>query len=663
MLQETSQAKESARGTLANVPEAARRTGRRDILERLEHDTVLGAVILAGKAHFRVWAPHAESVQIIVEAPRAEAFALEPQRDGYFAGSRTLPAGTLYRYLLDGRGPYPDPCSRYQPRGPHGPSMLVDPCAYRWHDQAWRGRSLPGQVLYELHIGAFTAQGTFDAAAGRLPALKDLGVSVVELMPVAECPGRFNWGYDGVHLYAPYHVYGDPEALKRFVDRAHELGLAVILDVVYNHLGPDGNYLGCFSPDYFTTRYRTEWGDSLNFDGERCQGARDLVIGNALYWVREFHVDGFRLDATQSIFDSSATHVITELIQRARAAARPRRLLMFAENEPQRSELLLPASQGGFDLDGMWNDDFHHAARVALTGVRDGYYRDYGGSAQELVSCARHGFLYQGQYYHWQRKPRGSPMGALPAQSCVIFLQNHDQVGNTFTGRRLHRLTSPGRLRALTALLLLAPQTPLLFMGQEFAASANFTFFADHDGTLGASVYAGRRAFLGQFRCYATPAAQTAIPDPSAEHSFTASKLDWSELGRHRCAYRLHADLLRLRREDPVIARQARDALDGAVLATQCLLLRWFDREHGDRLLLVNLGVESRPDRLAEPLLAPPADRAWELAWSSEHPLYDGRGALSPLAEDGRWRFEAECAVLLRATTIRPELDHHAARS
>jgi maltooligosyltrehalose trehalohydrolase len=610
----------------------------------------LGAVSSSGDARFRVWAPTAHRVEVVFEGDAAAALPLQRADDGYFSGSaRSCPS--LYKYRVDGDGPCPDPCSRFQPSGVHGPSLIVDPTAFEWHDAQWHGAKMHGQVLYELHVGTFTPAGTFDAAADKLVYLRDLGITMIELMPIAECPGRWNWGYDGVQLYAPYHVYGDHDALKRFVDRAHALGLAVILDVVYNHLGPDGNYLKRFSPHYFSTRYKTEWGEALNFDAEHALGARDFVLHNVRYWIREFHLDGFRLDATQSIFDDSRPHVLAELTRAARAAAAPRDIVLIAENEPQCAEHLLPADRGGFDLDAMWNDDFHHAARVALTGRRDGYFSDYTGRSQELLSCIRRGFLYQGQFYQWQKQPRGSPPAQVPASSFVVYLQNHDQVANSFIGERVHAHVSAAQYRALAALTLLAPQTPLLFMGQEFNASTRFMFFADHRRELAELVHAGRRDFVKQFRAYADPAAQALIPDPAAAATFESSKLEWSELIRHAPALRFHRELLRLRAADPVISRQSFDILDGATLSERALVLRWFDAEHGDRLLLVNWGDDLRLQPAAEPLLAPPRDARWKLAWCSEDTCYGGHGIVPPVTDGGRgpWQLAGHGAALLCA--------------
>jgi maltooligosyltrehalose trehalohydrolase len=614
------------------------------------HPDLLGAVCTEGTACFRVWAPEADHVDVVFDGGDYKPLPLTREDGGYFSGV-TRTSARLYKYRVDDTGPWPDPCSRFQPHGVHGPSLLVDPTAFAWTDTNWRGTGIARQVIYELHIGTFTPEGTFDAAAAKLEYLRDLGITMLEIMPVAECPGRWNWGYDGVQIFAPYHVYGDHQAFKRFVDRAHAIGLAVILDVVYNHLGPDGNYLRCFSPHYFSKRYRTDWGEPFNLDEAHCAGAREFLIGNACYWIREFHLDGFRLDATQSIFDASNPHLLAELTQRARTVAQPRKIVFIAENEPQCSQHLLPLQTGGFDIDAMWNDDFHHSARVALTGSRDGYFHDYAGRAQEFLSCVRRGFLYQGQWYQWQKQARGSPLHDREAAACVIFLQNHDQVGNTATGVRIHLQSSPARYRALAALTLLSPQTPMLFMGQEFGASTTFTFFADHTAKLARQVHAGRREFVSQFNAYADPRVQALIPDPHAEQTFLDSKLDWAECARHRQMLDLHRDLLQLRRNDPVISRQDVTAIDGATLSEHCLVLRWFDADHGDRLLIVNLDHELLAGSIAEPLLAPPRGSGWQMSWNSEAPDYGGLGRFEPVAEHGRgaWRIQSQCAVLLVA--------------
>jgi len=640
---------DSPRIALARVEPAPRLQRYLPVMRASTSLPGLGARLSPAGVEVCVWAPAARSVELVVEHEPAAVHCLRAERDGYFSAQiSALAAGALYRYRLDGKGPYPDPASRFQPRGPNGPSMVVDPRAHRWNDHAWRGARMHGQVIYELHVGAFTPEGTFDAAAGKLGELAALGVTLIELMPVAEFPGRWNWGYDGVQLFAPYHGYGDYDGLKRLVDAAHAQELGVILDVVYNHLGPTGNYLPCYAQSYFTDRHANEWGEALNFDGADSAPVRALFIENACHWVGEFHLDGLRLDATQSMHDAGEPHILAEIGQRARAAASPRRILLIAENEPQQVRCLAPAEHGGFGLDALWNDDFHHSARVAATGNRDGYFHDYCGSAQEFVSAARRGFLYQGQYYAWQKKPRGTPLTHEPAAALVHYLQNHDQVANTLSGMRLHAITSPALLRALTAVLLLAPQTPMLFMGQEFAASAPFPFFADHEPQLARKVHAGRREFVRQFAHYATAAAQARIPDPAAPETFQRAKLDWDERARHAPTWQLHRDLLRLRREDAVIGAQRRDRLDGAVLAEGAFVLRWFSDSGEDRLLIVNLGGELTRDAVPEPLLAPPLGACWRPLWSSEEPGYGGMGALAPF--DGeRWRISGASATLLAA--------------
>jgi maltooligosyltrehalose trehalohydrolase len=577
--------------------------------------------------------------------------SLAAEGKGYFSGTVSAAApGTRYRLRLDGEDLFPDPCSRFQPDGPLGSSLVVDPAAYAWRDTGWRGVEMHGQVVYEMHVGAFTREGTFDAAARELPELARLGVTLIELMPLAEFDGRFNWGYDGVALYAPFHGYGDPDALRRFVDQAHALGLGVIQDVVYNHLGPSGCSLPAFSDDFFTDRYDNEWGDAINFDGPNAAGVRDFFVENACYWVAEYHLDGLRLDATQSIHDAGPVHVLAELSERTRAAAGNRRIVLIGENEPQDVRCLAPVARGGHGLDALWSDDFHHSARVALTGRREAYYTDYVGAPQEFVSLAKRGYLYQGQQSLWQGKPRGTPVTDEPASAFVFYLQNHDQVANHARGERIHRLTSAARHRALAAMLLLAPETPLLFMGQEFAASSPFEFFADHGGDLGAAVVRGRREFLAQFPSYATPDSQARVQDPADVATFERCKLDFGERQTHAEVYAMHVELLRLRRTDPVIAAQRRDRIDGAVLGTTAFVLRWFGGASGDRLLVVNLGADADYVPAPEPLLAPVAGGAWRLAWSSEDPRWGGPGAVNPWSGEA-WRFPAESATLFASET------------
>ncbi|HEU4648785.1 MAG TPA: malto-oligosyltrehalose trehalohydrolase [Gemmatimonadales bacterium] len=608
-----------------------------------------------GTVHLRVWAPRRRKVEIVVESETSKplhCIALTEDGEGYFAvETDQLRPGSRYRFRLDGEsGLYPDPASRFQPDGPHGSSQVVDP-QFSWSDQVWRGVELEGQVLYELHIGTFTPEGTWRAAADRLSTLADLGVTLVEVMPVADFPGRFGWGYDGVNLFAPTRLYGTPDDFRRFVDRAHGLGLGVILDIVYNHLGPDGNYLGQFSDRYLSERYQSEWGDAINFDGPGAGPVREFFVANAGYWIDEFHLDGLRLDATQQIFDTSERHILAELTKRVRHADQGRRTVVIAENETQEVRLIQPPEQRGFGIDALWNDDFHHAAIVALTGWNEAYFSDYRGSPQEFVSSAKHGFLYQGQWYTWQGKRRGTPTLGVPRQRFVTYIENHDQVSNSARGDRVTQLTSPARWRALTALLLLGPGTPLLFMGQEFAASTPFLFFADHEPELAAKVRTGRADFLAQFPSLAEPAVRASLPDPADPHTFERCRLDWSELDRHRAAWELHRDLIALRKSDPVLRRQGADGLDGAVLGPSAFVLRWLAPEGDDRLLLVNLGTTLHFSPAPEPLLAPPAGRRWEQHWSSQDPRYGGLGVPPVEGDELNWRLPGESAVLFVPTS------------
>jgi maltooligosyltrehalose trehalohydrolase len=618
----------------------------------------------AGGVHFRVWAPGRRTAAVVIEGGgRTE---LAPEGGGYFSALvADARAGARYHYRLDREErPYPDPASRFQPEGPHGPSQVVDPWAYRWSDMNWKGVSLPGQVMYEMHIGTFTKEGTWAAAERELPELAAAGITCLEVMPVSEFPGRFGWGYDGVDLYAPTHLYGTPDDFRRFVDKAHQFGLGVILDVVYNHLGPDGNYLKAFAPAYFTDKYKTEWGEPINFDGPDNGPVRDFFASNAAYWIDEYHLDGLRLDATQNVYDDTpdpSKHILAEIGRRVRAAAKGRSTIVVNENEPQHPQLVRPVEEGGMGLDALWNDDFHHSAMVALTGRNQAYYSDYLGTAQEFVSAVKYGYLYQGQWYSWQGKRRGQPGLDVPPAAFVTFLQNHDQVANSGRGLRAHQLTSPGRYRAMTALFLLAPGTPMLFQGQEFAASAPFLYFADHNPELAKAVRAGRREFLGQFPSLADPLMKEVMATPDAPETFDRCKLDFSERQKHAPAYQLTKDLLQLRREDPAFRAQAPGGVDGAVLGEHAFVLRFFEDDATDRLLVVNLGRDLHLLTCPEPLLAPPEQCKWRVALSTEDPKYGGSGTGPVDTPDEGWRIMGEAAVVLTPefTGEKPVTLHH----
>ena len=598
-----------------------------------------------GGVHFRVWAPRCR--EIVVEIEGLEPAALQSEPDGYFS-LWSVPArvGMRYRFRLDrGEAALPDPASRFQPEGPHGPSEIVDPGAFAWTDHTWRGVAREQLIIYEMHIGTFTPEGSWEAASRELPALAELGITCLEIMPVAEFAGRFGWGYDGVDLFAPSRLYGQPVDFRRFVDRAHALGIAVILDVVYNHFGPDGNYLKLFSTAYFTDRHVNDWGEAINFDGPDSGPVREFFVANAGYWIDEYHLDGLRLDATQAIFDRSEDHILAAIVRQVRSAARDRITFIVAENEPQHAKLMRPAERGGYGLDALWNDDFHHSAMVALTGHHEAYYSDYRGRPGEFVAAAKHGFLYQGQRYQWQRKARGTPTLDLPAECFIVFLQNHDQVANSGTGERCHALTSPGRLRAMTAYLLLMPGIPMMFQGQEFGASSPFFFFADHEIGLSHDVREGRRLSLAQFPSLATSEMRAELADPGDIDTFRRSVLDLGERQRHASIYALHRDLLELRRTDLVLGQRPCQ-IDGAALTDEAWMLRFFSKSGADRLLIVNLGRDLLLGPAPEPLLAPVEGQAWRLLWSSEAPLYGGSG--SPAQDTaGDWLISGQSATVL----------------
>ena len=594
-----------------------------DLARRL----AIGAELSSSGVHFRVWAPTRKTIQVVFDAPEGRAVALKPDGAGYFSGfADQTGSGTLYKYRLDGEEEFPDPASRFQPYGPHGWSQVVDSHSFPWSDNHWPGVRIKGQIIYEMHIGTFTQDGTWASAVEHLSQLAELGITVLEVMPVAEFPGRFGWGYDGVQLFAPSRLYGQPDDFRRFVNEAHALGLGVILDIVYNHFGPDGNYLAKFCPSFLSASHTTDWGEAINFDGEGSEPVREFFLSNVRYWIEEFHLDGFRLDATQDIHDASKDHILRAIVREARLRATPREVIVIAENEPQEARLVRPPEQGGYGLDALWNDDFHHSAMVALTGHNEAYYSDYRGDPQELISAVKYGFLYQGQYYKWQKKRRGTASLDLQPAASVIMLQNHDQVANSASGLRCHALTDPGKYRAMTALLLLAPGTPLLFQGQEFAASSPFLFFADHKAGLAELVRRGRIEFLGQFPSLGAPELPLQAVDPGDASTFDRSKLDHALRQPGNPVWRMHRDLIKLRREDPVFQAQQKGAVDGAVLAADTFLIRFFGGAEGDRLVLINFGLDLHLDPSPEPLLAPPEGAAWKLIWSSENPAYGGGG-------------------------------------
>ena len=601
----------------------------------------VGAEVTGEHCSFRVWAPGCGHVAVTVEG-RETLMAGEP--GGYFSATAAARQGERYGYRLDDEERlYPDPASRYQPDGPHGLSQIVDRAGYEWAHERWPATPLRRQVIYELHIGTFSVEGTWAGASRHLARLREIGVTTIEVMPIAEFPGAFGWGYDGVQWFAPYHGYGTPDDLRRFVDTAHGLGLGVILDVVYNHLGPDGNYLHRFAPSFVATAHATDWGEALNFDGEQSEGMRALVVANARYWIEEFRLDGLRLDALQQIFDDSSETIVAELTREARAAAGDRPITIVGEHEPQHARLIREPSAGGAGLDGLWNDDFHHAAVVALTGDTSAYYGDYEGSAREMLSCVRHGFLFQGQRYAWQKSTRGEPALDIASEHFICYLENHDQVANSANGARLHRRAAAGCLRAMTALLLMGPWTPMLFQGQEFGSSKPFLFFADHKPGLAEQVAAGRRAFGLQFPRMRDAEIDAALDPPHDPRTFSRSVLDDREREEHVESIALHRDLLRLRRDDATLSAEGR-AIHGSALNDVRLLLRFEAPGAPARLLVVNLGQPFDLATVSDPLVVP-SPAGWRLVWHSERPAYGGAGM--PPLEDERWEMPSHAAVLL----------------
>ncbi len=617
-----------------------------------------------GRTHFRVWAPKAQLVDLVLEEtagknPQQTFHALETEEGGYFSGHANARAGTRYWFRVN-KNFYPDPASRFQPDGPHGPSCIVDPAQFRWTDSQWPGISLKGQVIYEMHVGTFTRKGTWHAAAQQLEELARIGITVVEMMPVADFPGKFGWGYDGVDLFAPSHLYGAPDDLRAFIDRAHSLGLGVILDVVYNHFGPDGNYLGVYSDDYLIRGNENEWGDAINFDDRNSGPVREFFITNGRYWIEEFHFDGFRFDALHAIRDQSSEYIIGAVGRAARKAAGARSIILIAENDRQEAKMVRPGSEGGDDLDGMWNDDFQHSAVVALTGRKEAYFGDYRGAPQEFISAAKHGFLYQGQALSWQKVLRGSPTFRIAPEAFVCFIENHDQIANTGPGERLRFQTCPqcysvagvassARYRAMTALLLLGPWTPLLFQGEEFGASSPFMFFADiGDASVRNAIRKGRAEWLALFLSLTVEEALTTLPAPDDPKVFARCTLDFSEREKNQQLYGLHIDLLKLRREDSRFRQQIPAGVDGAVLGSASFVLRYFSQEDDDRLLLVNFGDHQVLHPASEPLLAPPSGKKWEVIWTSESPGYGGSGA-AIIATEEEWLLPTEATIALRA--------------
>ena len=582
-------------------------------------DRSLGAVWSPGGAcNFLLWAPKAEKVDVHIIHPHDRTLTMQPLDRGYFsiAVEGSVP-GTLYRYCLDDQTERPDPASRFQPQGVHGASEVVD-TNFAWSDSGWFGIPLERYVLYELHVGTFTPQGTFDAIIPRIHELRELGITAIELMPVAQFPGNRNWGYDGVYPYAVQNSYGGPAAFKRFVNACHQQGMAVVLDVVYNHLGPEGNYLADFGP-YFADLYRTPWGQAVNFDGPQSDNVRCYFVENALQWIIEFHVDALRLDAIHAIVDVSAQPFLAELstVVHAKTHQLNRKAYLMAESNRNDARVVSPCDLGGLELDSVWNDDFHHSLHVSLTGEQNGYYQDFSG-IEDLARAFRQGFVYQGQYSKYRQRRQGTSSQQISAHRFIVFGQNHDQVGNRSVGDRLSKLVSFEQLKLAAATVLFSPYVPLLFMGEEYGEPAPFPYFVSHgDPALVESVSKGRRTQLARFR------RSGEMADPQDEGTFLCSVLNWKlrTESHHRLLWNFYQELLRLRRDLPALARLDKDALQAEVLADSNAILvrRWSASSH----ILAVLHFDQRPRQLA---LRIPLGR-WQKKLDSAEPRWGGGGS------------------------------------
>lgn len=609
----------------------------------MDYQQTLGAWMDNGEAHFRIWAPEIDRLELILEPASGPEVLLIPERNDEGIWEAKVPevrAGDRYCYRVNGQGPFPDPASRFQPEGVHGSSQIIDPTTFEWNDDDWEPLTLRETVLYELHVGTFTPEGTFNAIVDRIPYLVDLGITAIELMPVADFPGDRNWGYDGVSIYAPARCYGTPDELRRLVNEAHNAGLAVHLDVVYNHLGPDGNYTGVYSSHYLTKKHKTPWGDGLNFDGPQCTHLRHFFLENAKHWLHDYHIDGLRLDATHAILDDSDVHFLAQLTDELRASC-GEQVILIAEDHRNLAQMMVSTEHGGWGLDGVWADDYHHQNRRLLHGDSDGYFRDFTGTTEDLATTIRQGWFYTGQFSEHLNENRGSDPTGLDPSCFVICLQNHDQIGNRAFGERLHHQIDPAAWRAASALFLCTPETPLLCMGQEWATTSPFLFFTDHNDELGPQVTAGRREEFKRFKAFSDPEKREQIPDPQAKETFEKSKLQWGEQGDapHRGVLRLYQNLLQLRREHPALRERGAfqvDALDEDVIQ-----LTLSDDE--ESLLMVVCRLRGSGE-----IAVPGLDENWEVVLTTEDIEYCEDGQAPEVDLSGRIVMQRPGAVLLQ---------------
>ncbi|HWL14811.1 MAG TPA: malto-oligosyltrehalose trehalohydrolase [Opitutus sp.] len=576
----------------------------------------LGAAVGGQGVVYRVWAPDHATLQVRISAAdgRERRLAMKREQAGYFAvHDPEGRSGDRYNYALPDGAELPDPASRFQPEGVHGPSACVDASAYSWKCDTWQRPGWRGQSIYELHVGTFTPEGTFRAAIAKLDHVAALGVEAIQLMPVADFPGERNWGYDGVALFAPARCYGHPDDLRALVDAAHARGWAMILDVVYNHLGPDGNYLARYASHYFDPHRHTPWGQGFNLSAEDNAPVRDFFRANACYWLDEFRFDGLRLDATHAIVDTTPRHLLAEIA----AEAHRRGAFLIAEDD-RNARFVVEKRGEGWGLDAAWADDFHHEIRVALTGVQESYFKSYSGSAEDLADTLQHGWFYRGQPYpQWKGKPRGEPCDHLPAKAFVVCIENHDQVGNRARGERLEHLIAASAFRAASALLLLGPYPPLIFMGQEWAASSPFLYFTDHEGELGQQVSAGRQKEFSSVGLNATLAPED-IPDPQAETTFARSKLRWDEVRQspHAGMIALYRECLRHRAAWVRDCARTREGWRAFAIGN-VVALRYRASGQPDRLVISALRGEARIAWGTDERLAPPPGMGWAIELES----------------------------------------------
>jgi maltooligosyltrehalose trehalohydrolase len=582
----------------------------------------LGANVTYQGVRFRVWAPNVSSISLRVVG-ESNGILMTPEKDGYYTAFVThVGVGTRYFYLLNGNQPRPDPASRFQPEGVHGPSEVVDPTQFKWEDHDWKGIPLEEMIIYEIHTGTFTPEGTFEAIIPVLDYLRnELGITAIELMPVAQFPGERNWGYDGTYLYAPQNSYGGPKELKKLINACHQKGLAVILDVVYNHLGPEGNYLGDFG-SYFTDRYKTPWGPAINFDGPESDEVRKFIINNALYWMTEYHTDGLRIDAIHGIFDFSARHILFDMREAVHREAKrlDRNMVVIAESDLNDVRVIDPPKRGGYGLDAQWNDDFHHCLHTLLTGERNGYYQDFG-VFNQLIKALREGFVYSGQSSSYRKRRHGSSSKHLSPTKFVIFSQNHDQVGNRTKGDRFSTLVSFEALKLVAGIVLLSPNIPLLFMGEEYGEEAPFQYFVSHsDPELIEAVRKGRKEEFSAFQW------EEEIPNPQDVSTFLRSKinLDLRHHEKNNTLLEFYQMLIKLRKEIPSLSHLNKKGVQIEAFEREKAIL--MKRQYGGDRVMGVFNFNDKPIKIETMI----EKGRWQKIFGSASEEWGGIGALVP---------------------------------